>query len=414
MSFYKFWKTQPVPQFNDLDMEWAPEGSIIEIDPSLVSGQPLPLAKGLEWATIDLDDNVQIQDLSDLLEGHYVEDKDNMFRFNSSTAYLRWSLNLPGWRSDWQLGVRDSETSNLVASILATPIDVQIRKTTLHAVLVNFLCIHSDYRYRRLVPVLVNELRRRCSLEGISQAVYTSGGVLPTPISTARYYHRSLNVRKLHETGFQSVPYGSTTDEEEIKYALPEEPAIQNLRPMVNSDVSRVCQLLKRYVAGYDVAPVFTEDLVRQCLIDQTQPGEEPVITTYVVEDKEAQDITDIVSFSRMDQQVLQPGKHPNIRECYLYYYASSSAFGGEQTLQERLISLVKDALIMAKKARCDVFTALTICDNPLFLRELQFNAGDGFLHYYLFNYRTAPVPGGLLSSLSDSRSARGIGILPT
>lgn len=34
--------------------------------------------------------------------------------------------------------------------------------------------------------------------------------------------------------------------------------------------------------------------------------------------------------------------------------------------------------------------------DNPLFLEDQKFGAGDGQLHYYLFNYRCSPVPGGV------------------
>lgn len=34
--------------------------------------------------------------------------------------------------------------------------------------------------------------------------------------------------------------------------------------------------------------------------------------------------------------------------------------------------------------------------DNGLFLEEQKFGGGDGQLHYYLFNYRTNPVAGGI------------------
>jgi glycylpeptide N-tetradecanoyltransferase len=34
--------------------------------------------------------------------------------------------------------------------------------------------------------------------------------------------------------------------------------------------------------------------------------------------------------------------------------------------------------------------------DNPLFLDEQKFGPGDGQLHYYLYNYRASPIPGGI------------------
>jgi glycylpeptide N-tetradecanoyltransferase len=56
---------------------------------------------------------------------------------------------------------------------------------------------------------------------------------------------------------------------------------------------------------------------------------------------------------------------------------------------------LAQDALILAKKLGFDVFNALSLLDNALFLDDLKFGAGDGHLNYYLFNYRAMPIAGG-------------------
>jgi len=48
---------------------------------------------------------------------------------------------------------------------------------------INFLCIHKKLRAKRLAPLLIREVTRRIHLEGIFQAVYTAGLVLPRPIS---------------------------------------------------------------------------------------------------------------------------------------------------------------------------------------------------------------------------------------
>ena len=38
-----------------------------------------------------------------------------------------------------------------------------------------------------------------------TKKVYTAGVVIPTPIAETRYYHRSLNPKKLIEVGFSSL-----------------------------------------------------------------------------------------------------------------------------------------------------------------------------------------------------------------
>lgn len=73
---------------------------------------------------------------------------------------------------------------------------------------INYLCAHKKLRSKRLAPVLIKEITRRVNLTGVWQAVYTAGIVVPRPLTSTTYYHRSLNVKKLVEVGFNSLPVG--------------------------------------------------------------------------------------------------------------------------------------------------------------------------------------------------------------
>jgi glycylpeptide N-tetradecanoyltransferase len=65
------------------------------------------------------------------------------------------------------------------------------------------------------------------------------------------------------------------------------------------------------------------------------------------------------------------------------------------------------------RQAKFDVFNALTLHDNPLFLEYLKFGAGDGQLHYYLYNWRTPPIAGGVdKRNLPDENQRGGIGMV--
>jgi len=50
----------------------------------------------------------------DLLAQNYVEDDDEMFRFQYSQEFLKWALQPPGYHVDWHLGVRVKGTGKLV------------------------------------------------------------------------------------------------------------------------------------------------------------------------------------------------------------------------------------------------------------------------------------------------------------
>lgn len=71
------------------------------------------------------------------------------------------------------------------------------------------------------------------------------------------------------------------------------------------------------------------------------------------------------------------------------------------------------DALILAKKADFDVFNALSLMDNALFLADQKFGPGDGQLNYYLFNYRANPIRGGIdANNQADEDALSGIGFV--
>jgi glycylpeptide N-tetradecanoyltransferase len=87
---------------------------------------------------------------------------------------------------------------------------------------INFLCVHKKLRSKRLAPVLIKEVTRRVNLRGIFQAAYTAGVVLPKPVSACRYFHRSLNPRKLLDIKFTHLGPRMTVPRTEKLYKLDE------------------------------------------------------------------------------------------------------------------------------------------------------------------------------------------------
>lgn len=197
---YKFWSTQPVPKINDTEIE-SNESQHKPIEPkkaiSEIRQDPYVLPGGFLWDTLTLEEPQVLKELYTLLNENYVEDDDAMFRFDYQPEFLRWALQPPNWLKDWHVGVRVAKSGRLIAFISAIPAEIKIYETHQKVVEINFLCIHKKLRAKRLAPVLIREITRRVNLKGIFQAVYTAGVVLPTPVTTCRYWHRSLNPRKL-------------------------------------------------------------------------------------------------------------------------------------------------------------------------------------------------------------------------
>ncbi|XP_046846253.1 glycylpeptide N-tetradecanoyltransferase 2-like [Xenia sp. Carnegie-2017] len=165
---------------------------------------------------------MQLKELYQLLNENYVEDDDNIFRFDYSLDFLKWALKPPEWKKQWHCGVRVSSNKKLVGFISAVPATINIYNTVKKCVEINFLCVHKKLREKRVAPVLIRKITRRVNLQGIFQGVYTAGVVLPKPVSACRYWHRSLNPKKLVDCKFSNLSKNMTMSRLIKLYKLPE------------------------------------------------------------------------------------------------------------------------------------------------------------------------------------------------
>ncbi|TRM62669.1 acyl-CoA N-acyltransferase [Schizophyllum amplum] len=420
MADHKFWKTQPVTKFGEKPPE--EDGAI---EPSVPSEEvrqtPYPLPNDFEWATLDLEDDKENKEVYDLLSLNYVEDSDASFRFQYTAEFLRWACTPPGFHKSWHIGVRVKSNKKLVAFISAVPIKLRVREKEVQASEVNYLCVHKKLRSRRLAPVLIKEVTRKCNLLGTFQAIYTGGVVIPTPVSTCRYYHRSINIPKLVDIKFTYVPRNSTIARMTRLHKVSEKTSLVGLREMRDEDMEQVATLFSEYMNRFHLVPLMSLEEARHQFLSGRGVGEpvdgrreRQVTWSYVVEDPETHKITDFFSFYSLPSTVINNPKHDVLHAAYLFYYASSVGLDPDAEasgqLQSRLTALAGDALVIASNAKFDVFNALTLMDNPMFLEELKFGQGDGFLHFYLYNWRTAPLAG--VEGIDGTPAGRGVGVV--
>lgn len=381
---YKFWSTQPVPHMNaEEELEaLGNRGEPIEAKTiEDVPKKPYNLIDSFEWSEVDVTDDSQLEEAYRLLNENYVEDGEAMFRFDYSREFLRWALLPPGWHPSWHIGVRVKSNKKLVAFITAVPATVCIHDDAIRMVEINFLCVHKKLRSKRLAPVLIREITRRVNLHGIWQAAYTAGALLPRPVSSSRYFHRSLNPKKLIEVGFSRLQPRMTMTRTIKLYAVKSETATPGIREMCPEDVAAACKLLMEYLSQFEMHVEMTEEEFAHWLLPR-----KGVIYSYVVEDPESKQITDLVSFYSLPSSIIKHPVHNTLNAAYAYCTAA---------VKTPLVELMQDALILARRNNFDVFNALDLARNAEFFRELKFHIGDGELHYYLYNWKCRPVARG-------------------
>jgi len=235
------------------------------------------------------------------------------------------------------------------------------------------LCVHQQLRANRLAPVLIREITRRVNVTGIFQAVYTTGIVIPTPVASCQYWHRSLNPKKLIECRFSHLKRNMTLARTIRLYQLPPVPATPGIRKLEERDCVAAQKLLMEYLPKFKLFMRFNVDEFKHWFLPR-----EGVMSAYVVEDPKTKEITDLISFYTLPSTILQHATHKSLKAAYSWYNVS-----GKTPLKQ----LLNDALILAYNDGFDVFNCLEIQDNKAVLLDLKFGQGDGYLQYYMYNW---------------------------
>ncbi|EUD65757.1 glycylpeptide N-tetradecanoyltransferase [Plasmodium inui San Antonio 1] len=369
---YKFWYTQPVPKINDEFNESVNEPFISDNKVEDVRKDEYKLPPGYSWYVCDVNDEKDRSEIYTLLTDNYVEDDDNIFRFNYSAEFLLWALTSPNYLKTWHIGVKYDVSNKLIGFISAIPTDICIHKKTIKMAEVNFLCVHKTLRSKRLAPVLIKEITRRINLENIWQAIYTAGVYLPKPVSDARYYHRSINVKKLIEIGFSFLNSRLTMSRAIKLYRVDDTLNLKNMRLMKKKDIEGVHKLLGSYLEQFNLYAVFTKEEIAHWFLPIDN-----VIYTYVNE--EAGKVKDLISFYSLPSQILGNDKYSTLNAAYSFYNVTTTT---------TFKNLMQDAILLAKRNNFDVFNALEVMQNKSVFEDLKFGEGDGSLKYYLYNWK--------------------------
>jgi glycylpeptide N-tetradecanoyltransferase len=280
---HNFWDSQPVPKATDVVTSDDYNKQIDEVKTvDEISDQPLDIPAGFQWCNVNIEDDNECKDVYDLLTQNYVEDDDAMFRFDYSIKFLQWALTPPGYKKDWLFGVRGGKKNKLFGFISGIPVHINVNGKSMVMAEINFLCVHRSLRTKKLAPVLIKEVTRRVNRYNIWQAVYTAGIVIPTPIAQSTYWHRSLNPKKLIETGFSSLPHKMPMARFVKMYKTADNTSIKGLRAMTTNDVVPVQLLLNEYMKKFKLHITFSADEIAHFFLPK-----EWVIESYVVEDPE-------------------------------------------------------------------------------------------------------------------------------
>ena len=313
-----------------------------------------------------------MQEIYVFLNENYVEDDDGNFRFDYSIGFLRWAFSPSTKHPAFVIGIKDKTTASLVGFITGIIIDMVANKAHFKATEVNFLCVHKKHRSLNFAPLLIKEVTRRSNLIGTFQGMYTSGTLLPTPFCQTRYYHRNLNPEKLLNIKFAYLPPTMTKKMYLKLFYIPDENTVKGFTKMKKEDVKAVRGLLEEYLSKFEVYQEWSKKEVEHFFLQRDN-----IIDTYVL--KKNGKVTDFFSFYCLPSSILKNPKYKTLKAAYNYYYVNTTL---------SVEDLFENAIITAKQNDYDVYNALDLMDNKQSFEKLKFVKGDGFLQYYLYNWK--------------------------
>lgn len=369
---YTFWNTQPTTKLNEIvsiDSQIEPDKQIDDVNKNSTT-----LPDGFEWVKYDFSNVENCKIVANFLDKYYVEDSNREFRLYYSSDLIEWMYKNSNYIA---IGVKVTKNNMLAAFICGKIVKMQVNKNKLDMIEVNLLCIHSNLRNKRLTPVLIKELTRQFNLLGYSKGIYTAGAYLPTPIFTANYYHKAINVQKLCDTGFIKLD-SKTPIKNVIKtHTISDQIENTNFKKADLKHLDEMYEIFNKYMEKYNLHPLFTKEEFKHIFI------ENKFVTTYVVEN-DLGNVSDFISYYIAQSRILKKNEHHKfIKRAHLYYYTS---------LNDTPYSLIKNMLIVARDNGMDVFDSTDIMENDNILRELGFEQGSGMLNYYLYNWKIKPL----------------------
>ena len=380
---FKFWKTQPVPQFNiDIKVDFGP--IIKDNNIENVQKEPYTLPEGFEWKDVDLDASNDMDKLYEFLKSNYIGDESHLFGTDYSKDWLKWYLSPPEMDKEWLVSVvkedKIKKKKKMIGFISAIPTKISINNTEIIMAKVDFLCVKKEFRNRRLTPVLIQEITRRINLKNIWQGVYKTFSFVPKSFTKSEYFYRSINLKKLLDAQYTYLPNAKISVGAAIKkYELPDEPKISGFRKMEEKDIEQIYNLISEKNQKYKVHEVLSKKDVEHWFLPRNN-----IVYTYVLED-EGNKITDFCSFYGIQRTILNNMNNNNISAKNKKLNFAFSLINCNNTISMK--ELLRSAIILAKQNNFDAYHCIDYKENSENFKELLFTEKIGKMKYYFYNF---------------------------
>jgi len=370
-----FWTKQPVQKSNEIIQI---EKEIIKIDLENINSLANELPEGYEWQTYDIEKDTDCKRIARYLEKNYKKEKYTKFETKYNNEYIRWILKTPKYKPDYCVGIVSSVNKKLVGFVSGTPKTYQLNKNKLNIIEINFLCTDLEHREKKLTHYLIDELKRRCYINGYTQGFYTLNQELNKEelgsLCKIEYYYRAINVSKLLNSKFWELQNDENNKHNRLEmekyYELPNKTK-KTFIEMEEKHLPGVYKAFNTYIEKYNFHPIFTKEEFEQKFWNN-------FVKVYVLLN-ENNEVEDFASYYKLPyEKVLSNNKkYKYINNGYLYYYTSN-----KETSYKMIMNLM-----ISSKNDIDILNGTNVLENEIMLKELGFTEGNKSIDYKFYNW---------------------------
>lgn len=364
MESHNFWKTQPIQDTSN-KIKINESSDVTLLNDNMFPENPYPLLDNFIWYTLDSQNQNDLSDLQLFLYENYNDNGDN-FGLYYNKDLLSWYMNKPNVFKDMFFCVKYN--NKIVGSILVVPISVSIFDKISIVFETSFLCINKKIRHKNLASIMIKEALRRMYYNKHSYGYYTTHLKLPNSLTSAKFFHRPINVKKLFDINFLPKSNGISISSYEKIYKTNKKLKL-NMRKIKESDLEICYNKLNEFNKKFKIHQIFTLEEFKHKYFYSNK-----IIDSYVVETNN--NITDFISVCYINSRVFNNSKYSDysIAQIYNYFY------------ENLLTDLVDDLLYFMKENNIDVVNCINQMDNQIFTDKLNFKEGTGELHFYFWN----------------------------
>jgi glycylpeptide N-tetradecanoyltransferase len=379
---YDFWTDKPVQMLDTNASSSKPF-----VDNLNEPTEPYRMKNPYEWVDFDINNEEHMTSVATFLQKYYVEDSKSMFRLHYSKEFLKWAVGDTGFI----FGIKSKNTGILGGIVAGVPGTYQIFDKVARVGEVNFLCCHPSLRNKGIAELMIQEVTRRHTLNGIHSGFFTTDRFIPTPVAQVQYYHRALNLGNLLDTKYIAIE-GSANRETAVSINAIGYPVDESYVKMETDEhYQKAFELYNEYIQKYNFYQVFTFDGFKHRFANSS------IVSSYIINDENNIPV-DFLSYYKLPSYVLDSVKNKKIPQfvnnAYMLMYTSTTTTP---------LSLFRNAFALANAEKMDVFTASNIMENDDVFTSgtSKFLQGSGQLYYNFYNWSCPEMLGPQISKVT-------------